>query len=346
MKKILGLLLFISALWGQTDLPGPIRSIPVGTGSASTAIASWDKNMQYYAGFIAQTGMSGNQVWTMPVGSTANYCWKDNGSFVFTEAPCAFTNVANTWTADQTFSTGNILASGTPNIGSTGNSFNDLYTARANVQDVFFLNPGGASIWVTKMGPETGGSLGYLGLVNNASNITWEFINTGGALSHGQMSPSANLTYDLGSLSLQWNNFYAGTGNISGNLSVGGAIVASACLGCDPTGAWTTYVPTTGNFTSAPSTDCAWQKRGKTVLLRCELNGPVGISTTTFTLPFAATSSNEILTFTYILGGFPATGQTSISGSTVTLQAGGSAPSYGVGGATFTLFIQGVYEST
>lgn len=84
MKRLI-VLLFVTSLYAQTDLPGPVGALPV-YGSSSNAIFSWDKNNVYKFGFKAGT-LSADLIYTGPNSDSAG-CFSSNGSKVISIVGC------------------------------------------------------------------------------------------------------------------------------------------------------------------------------------------------------------------------------------------------------------------
>lgn len=159
-------------------------------------------------------------------GTTRTVKWQDNNYTV------AGINIAQTFTASPTFSA-SIFASGTPDIGSTGNYFSTVWMATAHV---------GGSVAFDKVGPALGASIAFdntnigLAIAAPITGVLWEFHSGGGNESWWDVYPNSTNSRDLGHSGNVWRNVWGQT--IIGNNSSGTAFQNGAnTFNVDNTGA-------------------------------------------------------------------------------------------------------------
>ena len=73
-------------LRAQSDLPGPIRVLPLNSTTPSH-ISVWDKTQTYESGFTVSSSLGSNNIWQLPTSSSSG-CWGDNGSHVLSIVSC------------------------------------------------------------------------------------------------------------------------------------------------------------------------------------------------------------------------------------------------------------------
>jgi hypothetical protein len=124
---------------------------------------------------------------------------------------CLVTGGGQTISTSDTFSgglttAGNILASGSVNLGSSSAGFNQLWSA-LDISQKFEVFSSGAVVFA--MGLD-GGTSCYA-ITNGSASPLMEMCNTGGNFTYSTFSPKTNLAFDLGGPSNYWNNGYVHT---------------------------------------------------------------------------------------------------------------------------------------
>jgi hypothetical protein len=145
-------------------------------------------------------------------------------------------NSASAYTSSVIPGNGSILAgvggnlypatTGVGQLGTSTNEWNSLYLSGASIDSSGNINSNGN---LNVSGTATASGLmvnGNATLGKSSSNL----ITANGQF-NSSLIPSATNAYDLGSSSLQWNNLYAKTLNISGGQSIGGNFNVTGTFG-------------------------------------------------------------------------------------------------------------------
>lgn len=148
---------------------------------------------------------------------------------------------SDVWTASQTYSA-NILASGSPNIGSTSNAFNIGYFGTVNSQQ-YQVQSGGTLEFT--LGYNSGSSQAVLSNSLSTPLMAWG-VTGGGNITYENFQPSSNGLLNLGATSFVWSNVYsqsywANTVIVSPQFSfgnVGGISVSGTSCSGAPTGSF------------------------------------------------------------------------------------------------------------
>jgi hypothetical protein len=179
--------------------------------------------------YTASSGSASSAYWTLPTADgvpNAALITDGAGHLSFAAGgacpTCMLTTGGQTVTGVDTY-TANILASGTPNIGSSANPFNDAYLNYIFLQDLTFQWSGGGGFVQSVGNALTGPYAGDFTFVNNIADVVLAISPGGGILTgsgnfDGDVVPGTTSNYDLGTSSLYWNNAYVNTLNLANSL--------------------------------------------------------------------------------------------------------------------------------
>jgi hypothetical protein len=323
MKYCLLLLSFSALCFSQTDLPGPIRSLPSENHASNYGFGGWDAAQAFWAGFIAPpTGLTANRIWQLPsVDGTVGQCLGSVAAFTLGWEGCsgAWTYVTSdpTGTCTPPLAFQYNTVDGTP-FGCDGSwsgwmTLNTGQTVTAT--KIFTANQQIASGYYLQF--PLAGSIGNAGVPNSlyfadtSNNAALAILNTGvnwgagagetvlfkSSVSIVAQAPTMNglavFPYFSGATA-DVVDFYGGTGGSTNiwSLTPAGVMTVVSCVGCAPSNMMTLN---TAQTVTATKTFSANQEISSGYYLQFPLAGSIGNAGISNSLYFADTSNNAAL---------------------------------------------------